>query len=249
MALRDQPYIPLYVQDFLTDEKLNECSAMATGVYIKIMCVLHKSDPYGKFLLKQKYKQTDQQILNFANSLVKHLSFDTTTIQSALKELLAEGCLKIDGDYLIQKRMVSDGEISIKRSYAGKKGAASEKKFAIPKGSAKSENEIANAIENVNGIVKGNGFWEKEEAKVYPIEKCLTISMNDDRWVRANSTGQPELERFNQILEQMGVYEKNPADYKKHFSNLKKKFPESVKPQAKVYSIDELREMAKTATW
>lgn len=109
--------------------------------------------------------------------------------------------------------------------------------------------ENANAIENVNGIVKGNGFWEKEEAKVYPIEKCLTISMNDDRWVRANSTGQPELERFNQILEQMGVYEKNPADYKKHFSNLKKKFPESVKPQAKVYSIDELREMAKTATW
>ena len=43
MALRDQPYLPLYVQDFLTDEKLAECSAMATGVYIRLMCIMHKS--------------------------------------------------------------------------------------------------------------------------------------------------------------------------------------------------------------
>ena len=58
MALRDQPYLPLYVQDFLTDEKLIECSASATGVYIRVMCIMHKSDPYGMILLKQKDKQT-----------------------------------------------------------------------------------------------------------------------------------------------------------------------------------------------
>ena len=43
MALRDQPYIPLYVQDFMTDEKLSECSAESTGVYIRVMCIMHKS--------------------------------------------------------------------------------------------------------------------------------------------------------------------------------------------------------------
>lgn len=32
MALRDQPYLPLYVQDFLTDEKLRECSYEAEFV-------------------------------------------------------------------------------------------------------------------------------------------------------------------------------------------------------------------------
>ena len=41
MARKDLPYLPLYVQDFLTDEKLMECTASATGVYIRIMCVLH----------------------------------------------------------------------------------------------------------------------------------------------------------------------------------------------------------------
>ena len=35
MALRNQPYIPLYVQDFLTDEKLNQCSPASQGIYIK----------------------------------------------------------------------------------------------------------------------------------------------------------------------------------------------------------------------
>ena len=48
MALRDQPYIPLYVQDFMTDEKLNECSAATTEVYIRLMCVMHKSEKIGR---------------------------------------------------------------------------------------------------------------------------------------------------------------------------------------------------------
>ena len=64
MALRDQPYIPLYVQDFMTDEKLSECSAESTGVYIRAMCIMHKSQEYGTVLLKQKDKQTHNK--NFA---------------------------------------------------------------------------------------------------------------------------------------------------------------------------------------
>lgn len=72
MALRDQPYLPLYIQDFLTDEKLMECSASTTGVYIRLMCVMHKSEKYGTILLRQKFKQTDQQISNFATQIAKH---------------------------------------------------------------------------------------------------------------------------------------------------------------------------------
>ena len=72
MALRDQPYIPLYIQDFLTDEKLIECSAESTGVYIRLMCIMHKSDEYGTILLRQKDKQNSNNCLNFANKLAKH---------------------------------------------------------------------------------------------------------------------------------------------------------------------------------
>jgi len=65
MALRDQPYIPLMVKDWLTDEKLKECSASSLGVYVYIMCAMHKSREYGTILLKQKNKQTSDQIENF----------------------------------------------------------------------------------------------------------------------------------------------------------------------------------------
>lgn len=122
MALRDQPYIPLYVQDFLTDEKLNECSPATTGVYIKIICVMHKSKEYGKVLLKQKDKQKESKCSNFACKLANHMNFKEHEIEPALNELIQEEVLHVDGDYLIQKRMVKDNDISLKRSEAGKKG-------------------------------------------------------------------------------------------------------------------------------
>ena len=65
MALRDQPYIPLYVQDFMTDEKLNECSAESTGVYIRIMCLMQITR--GTILLQKYHKRYN--IKNFLKLL------------------------------------------------------------------------------------------------------------------------------------------------------------------------------------
>jgi hypothetical protein len=140
MALRDQPYIPFYVQDFMTDEKLSECSAEATGVYIRIMCLLHKSHEYGTILLKQKDKQTTKQINNFALKLVKHMPYSIKVIESGLTELIDEGVLILDGDRITQRRMVKDNDISLKRSKAGKKGGT-QTQFAKAKDEANTENE------------------------------------------------------------------------------------------------------------
>ena len=155
MALRDQPYIPLYVQDYLTDEALNECSASTQGIYVKIMCVMHKSKEYGTILLRQKDKQSDQQILNFAMKLARHLTFPTNEIQEALEELLEQGVLVLNGDTIIQKRMVKDNTISLVRSKAGSRGGFATAKNTAnhkAKGVANSENENEN--ENENNINK-----------------------------------------------------------------------------------------------
>lgn len=129
MALRGQPYIPLYVMDFLTDEKLNECSALATGVCIKVMCLMHKSNDYGKIFLKQKDKGDNSVLLNFSNKLSRQLPWDIGTIENGLEELVNEDVMQIDGDYLIQKRMVKDNKLSLTRAKSGKKGG---KKKRIP---------------------------------------------------------------------------------------------------------------------
>ena len=138
MALRNSPYLPLYVQDFLTDEKLVDCSASANGVYIRLMCILHKSEPYGKILLKQKYKQNESMCLNFASMLLRQMPYSMSEIHDGLEELLDNKIIEIEGDYLLQKRMVKDGELSEKRAVAGQKGGKKSQSKTQSKSTSKS---------------------------------------------------------------------------------------------------------------
>jgi len=215
MALRDQPYIPLFADDYLTDEKLNMCSPSTQGVYIKIMCLFHKSDPYGGILLKQKDKQRDKQISNFACKLAKLLPFDLPVIESALVELIEEHVLNIDDDFLYQKRMVRDNELSVKRSKSGKKGgdASLGKKrmcedqslfateFAQANLQANAEyeygNENGNSKEGKEGVGEGGEYPPEESFQrtdpapeigtVLTIEQCHELCLANQRWLSALS--------------------------------------------------------------
>jgi hypothetical protein len=155
MALRDNPYLPLYVQDFLTDEKLNMCSPASQGIYIKMMCLFHKSEPYGGILLKHNCQQNSSTCYDFAIKLAKLLPFDAQQIEDALKELIEEGVLTVKDNFLFQKRMVRDNEISNKRADAGREGGLATAKHTANQ-SAKSianteyENENEYDIEVVN---------------------------------------------------------------------------------------------------
>lgn len=157
MALRDQPYLPLYIQDIMTCEKLNECSAATHGIFIKgIMCLMHKSETYGKILLKQNYKQVPDLCLCFANQLVKHLPYTAKEIHNALLELITEKVCHIENDFLINNRMVKDNATSEKRATAGKTGGKKTQIknkdfasiFAKAKKKATPENDIVIEFDN-----------------------------------------------------------------------------------------------------
>lgn len=125
MARKDLPYLALYVQDLLTDEKLIECSPAAHGIYFRLMCILHKQETYGLLCLKQKYKQTESKINNFASMLVNQMPFTFEQIKDGINELFEEDVIYIDEDRLSQKRMLYDGELSRVRSEIGKTGGSS----------------------------------------------------------------------------------------------------------------------------
>jgi len=139
MARKDKPYLSLYVQDFMSDEKLRECSAESVGVYIFVMCVLHKSDTYGSMKIKDKYFCLDFAYTfayDFASPcasmLVRHLPFSEEVIRNSLVELIKEGVLSIDteNNILYQKRMVNDGLLSETRAKAGSKGGKISKRLS-----------------------------------------------------------------------------------------------------------------------
>jgi len=144
MALRDQPYIPLYVKDFTSDEKLRMCSPSAVGVYIFLMCILHREREYGKLQLRQSFVYTkgntnaiqnpiqktqskENLYLQFAENLAKQMPFKADAILLALLELDYYGVIRLEGDTLCQPRMVRDGEISeTRRKSANKRWNESE---------------------------------------------------------------------------------------------------------------------------
>lgn len=162
MALRNQPYLPLYVNDFLTDEKLIRCSASTNGVYIRLMCQMHKSEEYGIFLIKDKDKISDDVIDDFARVFSQFSPYDSNTVRDAFQELLDEDVIYIYRNKLCQKRMIKDNEISEKRAISGKKGATEKWKnnkdihnkfateFAIAKPIANTEYDNEDINNNIN---------------------------------------------------------------------------------------------------
>lgn len=169
MALRNQPYIPLYVNDFLTDEKLIECNAESTGVYIRLMCLMHKSEQYGNINLKEKDMKTEDNVENFANKISRLMPYSKEVIKRALNELIEEEVILLKDNCLIQSRMVADNSLSITRSKSGKKGGLANKhkgKFAIAKVKAKPQ---ANT-EYEYVIVNDNNYYNNKELNSIFIE-------------------------------------------------------------------------------
>lgn len=190
MSLKNRPYIALYVQDVITDEKLLQCSASTQGVYFRLICVLHKSEDYGTFLLKQKQKQNTNQIINFATALVPFLAFDLHTITSALTELIEEKVIYIDGDLMWQKRMVKDARLSENRAKAGQKGGKNTQqkntKFAKAKSKANTqanseyEYEYEYEIEDDNEIKKGVQGEKIENVQTPGMASLVSASNSDN---------------------------------------------------------------------
>lgn len=244
MARKDDPYLPLYVKDFLTDEKLVYCSAEATGVYIRLMCLMHKSEEYGTILLKQNFKQTSKQAKNFALQLAKQLPYEVDVIERGLDELLENQVIHFRDNLMFQKRMVKDGASSENRAKAGslggKKTQEKNKDFAKAndKANAKAKSEANTGI--VNEIGTGSGIIEKDKGGMGEKEKTnlparmnaeLTIQMSVSDNNRAHDvidmqnnlprgSGKKMAEIFLSMLDATGELQKhNPDDMGRYFIN------------------------------
>lgn len=173
MALTDQPYLPLYVNDWMNNNKLKMCSPAAHGVMIQIMCLMHKEAAYGTILLKQKYKQTDNQIHNFALQVARLTPFDLVDVEPALTELIEEKVLQMIDDAIVCPRMVSDAEISAKRALAGKNGG--KKTQNIARTFAKANKEANTEYENENKES------ESLEYLISRIRELESVEISDDQ--------------------------------------------------------------------
>ena len=177
MALRDQPYIPIYVDDFISDEKLRLCSAEAHGVYTLILFNMHKMDEYGVIKLSRRDKKSDSQIKNFASLLLALLPFEFEVIERSLDELVDRGVLTIESDTLYQKRMRKDGKLSETRASAGSKGGREQAKRKQNESKTSSKREAKSEQNPVIVIVNDNEDINIDSSTDY--EGTTDARMND----------------------------------------------------------------------
>jgi hypothetical protein len=111
MTLATQPYFPLYIDNWMNNSQLKVCSPAAHGILISILCLLHKENNCGTLMLKQKFKLSKDQTTNFALQIAKLTAFDLHEIENPLIELVAEGILIIQDDYLIYEPMFREEHI------------------------------------------------------------------------------------------------------------------------------------------
>lgn len=202
MALRNQPYFPLYVNDFLSDEKLILCSAESTGVYIRIMCLMHKSDEYGVILLKQKFKQNAKQTLNFATQLAMFLPYTADIIERSIDDLIDNKVLTLEGDKLSQRRMVKDEKISQIRAFSGSKGG-------------KKSSEVRSSVKKdfANDFAKAN-----IQANTEDINESEYVNVNTTRSKKKNvKFTPPTLEEVKAYIAEKG-YSVNPQTFYDYFT-------------------------------
>lgn len=146
------------------------CSWQTQGIYIKILCILHKQEIYGCILFKQNDKQKLSNINYFAEILVKNIPCQFNDMVIAIGELISNGVLIIDDERLYQKRMVKDGQISELRSSVAKKGggnpilfkqSSKQKPKQKPKQNTEYEYEVENEDEIVNEYKSIINEWLK----------------------------------------------------------------------------------------
>lgn len=176
MSKKEKDYLRIEIRDFMYDEKLAECSASAVGIYVKIMCIMHKSETYGKILLKQMLKQMLKQksdiIDGFAEILLKQMLYQKEEIRSALVELIDAKVLHLEGEYLVQQSMVNEFNMKQIRAMAGamggKKTQEKNKDFAkaFAKANPRARNsKYINKLFNIYLEREIGGVGEREKTK------------------------------------------------------------------------------------
>ena len=112
---KKQPWFKFHTTDWLGDEKLSCCSLAAQGLWIRMLCFMHKGDPYGHLKLGNLVIQEDKL------SVILGVKLDE--FQKAFKELKETKVVeKTEDGIWFSRRMVRDHENRLKKAQNGRKG-------------------------------------------------------------------------------------------------------------------------------
>ena len=169
MASRD-PWIKFYPDDWNGDIALASCSLAAQGLLVRLIAVMHRSDPYGYLLCNGSEPRPAD--------IARALGIAPNTYHACLRELLEKGVLKRDEIGIYYERMVLDQR---KREQARKHGVKGGNPALMQKGLTPTLNHRVNPTLNhednptfnhgVNPTLNAEKEKEKEKERTKEKEK------------------------------------------------------------------------------
>ncbi len=109
------PWIKFYPTDWQADEKLRLCSLEARGLWVEMMCIMHKSESYGHLKIGD-VKPSAQQVALMVGAPAEQ-------VEKCLEELGAMGVFsRTKGGVIFSRRMESDEKKRRILRENGKKG-------------------------------------------------------------------------------------------------------------------------------
>jgi len=110
------PWMKWWPADWLSDEKLRLCSLAARGLWMDLLCVMHRCDHRGCLQQASGKPFTDEQVARIAGCAVDEASL-------LLKELVETGAASVsEQGVIMNRRMVRDESLGQVRRRAGRKG-------------------------------------------------------------------------------------------------------------------------------
>ena len=110
------PGLMFFPDDWLSDEKLRLCSLAARGLWIDILCVMHKCDRRGYLVQANGKPLTNEQ-------LARLIGCSAAEFGNLYQELITAGVASVDKHGItFNRRMVRDEQIRQERSKAGQQG-------------------------------------------------------------------------------------------------------------------------------
>jgi len=116
MTDKKLPYIHFYPNDWMSDESVRCCSIAARGLWIDLLCLMHKNEHRGYLSRPNGTPYSTEQIANMAG-ICQDFAINL------LSELVDNGAAsKTDDGIIYNRRMVRETNLSRVRSQSGRLG-------------------------------------------------------------------------------------------------------------------------------
>lgn len=118
-ASENIPSFQFYPNDWLSDVNLRMCSVASKGLWIDLICLMHRTKRVGYLVQK-----VDQKWINLDAKMIQKLTgIGHKKVSNLIQELIKNEVLRIDEEGLMySKRIVKDEALRATRRVAGKKG-------------------------------------------------------------------------------------------------------------------------------